>query len=48
MMGFLGGCIVDLTFLQPSTWEVMVRAELGAGNRDRAAALLERLQARYV
>jgi pentatricopeptide repeat protein len=31
---------------QPSTWETMVRAELGSGNRDRAVALLERLQAR--
>ncbi|KAJ7442223.1 hypothetical protein B0H11DRAFT_2348641 [Mycena galericulata] len=30
----------------PLTWEVMVRAELGSGNRDNANALLERLQAR--
>lgn len=33
---------------QPSTWETMIRAELGCGNRDRAIALLERLKARYV
>ena len=26
----------------------MVRAELGAGNRDKATDLLERLRARYV
>ena len=31
---------------QPSTWEAMVRAELGNGERDRAVALLQRLQAR--
>ena len=34
--------------LQPSTWEAMVRAELGNGNRDQAVKLLERVQARYV
>lgn len=33
---------------QPSTWEAMVRAELGNGNRDEALALLERVKARYV
>ena len=33
-------------FSQPSTWEAMVRAELGNGNRDHAVALLERIQAR--
>ncbi|KAF7433545.1 hypothetical protein PC9H_005503 [Pleurotus ostreatus] len=33
-------------YREPSTWEVMVRAELGAGNRDNALFLLERLQAR--
>ncbi|KAJ8515753.1 hypothetical protein ONZ45_g6863 [Pleurotus djamor] len=34
-------------YREPSTWEVMVRAELGAGNREHAATLLERLQARH-
>ncbi|KAI0352539.1 hypothetical protein OH77DRAFT_1409036 [Trametes cingulata] len=33
-------------FREPSTWEAMVRAELGNGERDRALALLQRLQAR--
>ena len=33
-------------YREPSTWEAMVRAELGAGERDRAVALLSRLQAR--
>ncbi|KAF5349344.1 hypothetical protein D9758_011776 [Tetrapyrgos nigripes] len=33
-------------YREPSTWEAMVRAELGAGHRDRAIALLERLRAR--
>ena len=33
-------------YSQPSTWEAMVRAELGNGERDRAVALLQRLQAR--
>ncbi|KAI1792499.1 hypothetical protein LXA43DRAFT_1093473 [Ganoderma leucocontextum] len=33
-------------YREPSTWEAMVRAELGNGERDRAVALLQRLQAR--
>ncbi|CDO70351.1 hypothetical protein BN946_scf184613.g1 [Trametes cinnabarina] len=33
-------------YREPSTWEAMVRAELGIGERDRAVALLQRLQAR--
>lgn len=33
-------------YREPSTWEVMVRAELGAGERGRATDLLERLKAR--
>jgi len=33
-------------YREPSTWEAMVRAELGSGNRERAVALLERLQTR--
>ena len=37
--------VTNITF-QPSTWEAMVRAELGNGNRDEAIALLERMQAR--
>lgn len=35
-------------YREPSTWEAMVRAELGAGNRDNAVALLQRVQARFV
>ncbi|TFK64720.1 hypothetical protein BDN72DRAFT_254116 [Pluteus cervinus] len=33
-------------YREPSTWEAMVRAELGAGNRTKALELLERLRAR--
>ncbi|TFK85840.1 hypothetical protein K466DRAFT_664225 [Polyporus arcularius HHB13444] len=33
-------------YREPSTWEAMVRAELGNGQRDRAVSLLQRLQAR--
>ncbi|KAH9885082.1 hypothetical protein C8Q73DRAFT_795970 [Cubamyces lactineus] len=33
-------------YREPSTWEAMVRAELGNGQRDRAVVLLQRLQAR--
>jgi pentatricopeptide repeat protein len=33
-------------YREPSTWESMVRAELGAGERERAVALLERLKQR--
>lgn len=35
-------------YREPSTWEAMVRAELGAGNRDNALSLLQRVQARFV
>ncbi|KAG6915045.1 hypothetical protein DXG01_013775 [Tephrocybe rancida] len=35
-------------YREPSTWEAMIRAELGAGNRNGALALLERLKARQV
>ncbi|EJD00786.1 uncharacterized protein FOMMEDRAFT_125211 [Fomitiporia mediterranea MF3/22] len=34
-------------YREPSTWEAMVRAELGSGNRDRATALLQRVQERH-
>ncbi|KAH8115752.1 hypothetical protein DFH11DRAFT_1507193 [Phellopilus nigrolimitatus] len=34
-------------YREPSTWETMVRAELGSGNRDNAAALLQRVQERH-
>ncbi|KAG6816907.1 hypothetical protein H0H87_001860 [Tephrocybe sp. NHM501043] len=33
-------------YREPSTWEAIIRAELGAGNRDGAIDLLERLKAR--
>ncbi|KAH0587070.1 hypothetical protein H2248_005889 [Termitomyces sp. 'cryptogamus'] len=33
-------------YREPSTWEAMVRAELGSGNRDGALVLLQRLKAR--
>lgn len=36
----------DPVYREPSTWEAMVRAELGSGNKDRALALLDRVQAR--
>jgi len=42
------GFVQEPVYREPSTWEVMVRAELGAGNRDAALDLLERLKARYV
>ena len=32
--------------MQPSTWEAMVRAELGYGNREQALQLLMRVQSR--
>ncbi|KAF9530974.1 hypothetical protein CPB83DRAFT_849956 [Crepidotus variabilis] len=38
--------IMEPVFREPSTWETMVRAELGAGNRDEALDLLDRLQTR--
>ncbi|TFY83258.1 hypothetical protein EWM64_g753 [Hericium alpestre] len=34
-------------YREPSTWEAMVRAELGNGNREQAVALLERVLARH-
>ncbi|KAF8217919.1 hypothetical protein K438DRAFT_1702486 [Mycena galopus ATCC 62051] len=37
---------MEPVYREPSTWETMVRAELGSGNRDNANALLERLQLR--
>ncbi|KAJ3826906.1 hypothetical protein F5880DRAFT_1541297 [Lentinula raphanica] len=33
-------------YREPSTWEAMVRAELGSGTRDRANALIQRLESR--
>ncbi|KAG5653275.1 hypothetical protein H0H81_001339 [Sphagnurus paluster] len=33
-------------YREPSTWEAMIRAELGSGNREGALELLERLRAR--
>ncbi|KAJ1308464.1 hypothetical protein OPQ81_004168 [Rhizoctonia solani] len=33
-------------FREPSTWEAMVRAELGAGEKERATALLDRMEER--
>ncbi|KAJ7770639.1 hypothetical protein B0H16DRAFT_1685894 [Mycena metata] len=37
---------MEPVYREPSTWEVMVRAELGVGNRENANALLARLHAR--
>ncbi|KAH0839518.1 hypothetical protein J3R83DRAFT_376 [Lanmaoa asiatica] len=37
----------SVSYREPSTWEVMFRAELGNGDRDRAVALLERLKQRH-
>ncbi|QRW01656.1 pentatricopeptide repeat-containing protein 5, mitochondrial [Ceratobasidium sp. AG-Ba] len=33
-------------YREPSTWEAMVRAELGAGEKERAARLLDRMEDR--
>lgn len=44
--GSLPSTIGSLVYREPSTWEVMVRAELGASNRAEAIELLERLRAR--
>ncbi|KAH6890068.1 pentatricopeptide repeat protein [Coprinopsis sp. MPI-PUGE-AT-0042] len=38
--------VLDPVYREPSTWEAMIRAELGAGNRDHAYQLLERLKVR--
>jgi len=34
-------------YREPSTWEAMVRAELGAGERERSQELLRRMEARF-
>ncbi|KAG9103029.1 hypothetical protein FRC06_000430 [Ceratobasidium sp. 370] len=47
--GSEGGTVVPVgapVFREPSTWEAMVRAELGAGEKERAAALLDRMEDR--
>jgi len=36
----------ELVYREPSTWEAMVRAELGDGNRDHAISLIRRVQER--
>lgn len=36
----------ELVYREPSTWEAMVRAELGNGNRDHAISLIRRVQER--
>ncbi|KAI0269410.1 hypothetical protein BC834DRAFT_951720 [Gloeopeniophorella convolvens] len=36
----------ELVYREPSTWEAMVRAELGSGNREHALALISRVQER--
>ncbi|KAF8960261.1 hypothetical protein BDZ97DRAFT_2038640 [Flammula alnicola] len=41
-----GVSVTAPVYREPSTWEVMVRAEFGAGNRDAAIELLERLKER--
>ncbi|KAF5322945.1 hypothetical protein D9619_001263 [Psilocybe cf. subviscida] len=38
--------VMEPVYREPSTWEVMVRAELGAGNPDAANHLLERIRER--
>ncbi|KAF9267605.1 hypothetical protein L218DRAFT_855876 [Marasmius fiardii PR-910] len=37
---------LEPVYREPSTWESMVRAELGAGHRGRALALVERMKTR--
>lgn len=44
--GLFRGEMINSSLFQPSTWEAMVRAELGNGNREEAVALLERMQTR--
>lgn len=41
-VGGIGGEV----YREPSTWEIMVRSELGAGENARAVALLRRLEGR--
>ncbi|KAH9986804.1 hypothetical protein BJV77DRAFT_51556 [Russula vinacea] len=36
----------ESVYREPSTWETMVRAELGNGNRDHAISLIRRVQER--
>ncbi|KAH9995178.1 hypothetical protein BJV74DRAFT_338280 [Russula compacta] len=36
----------EFVYREPSTWEAMVRAELGNGNRDHAISLIKRVQER--
>jgi pentatricopeptide repeat protein len=36
----------EFVYREPSTWETMVRAELGSGNRDHAVSLIRRVQER--
>ena len=38
--------IDEPVYREPSTWETMMRAELGAGEHLRASALLKRVEAR--
>ncbi|TEB28926.1 hypothetical protein FA13DRAFT_1865883 [Coprinellus micaceus] len=38
--------VMEPVYREPSTWEAMIRAELGVGNRDRAQSLLDRLRSR--
>ncbi|KAJ8080865.1 hypothetical protein PM082_017700 [Marasmius tenuissimus] len=37
---------LEPVYREPSTWESIVRAELGAGHRDRALALVDRMKTR--
>ncbi|KAF7309749.1 hypothetical protein MIND_00346700 [Mycena indigotica] len=37
---------MEPVYREPSTWEAMIRAELGCGDREKAQALLQRIQAR--
>lgn len=41
-VGGMGGEV----YREPSTWDIMVRSELGAGENVRAVALLRRLEGR--
>ncbi|KAF8628994.1 hypothetical protein AX15_003603 [Amanita polypyramis BW_CC] len=38
--------VMQPVYREPSTWEAMIRAELGAGHRTQALELLERLKSR--
>ncbi|KIM27218.1 hypothetical protein M408DRAFT_71498 [Serendipita vermifera MAFF 305830] len=45
--GSSAGSPKDPVYREPSSWEAMIRAELSAGDRERANALLHRMKSRF-